>query len=208
MDRNLAAQLVGGGLLAAGAGLVWLAGEDDPDRTFEEGASEAEGPYDGPQWSQGMSGPIPNSYEALRALYGDFDYAPAPHARIKPDPDWVRANIRRFTLFDGKRPELHVLVGAEFAELYEQACKASGYHPKSVQTYVPRHKQWNVEKALSLHSWGIAIDFDPKLNGVNATSPAMPPAFADVFRQAGWFWGGDWHSYKDFMHIQRAGGAI
>jgi len=208
VDRDAAVQLVGGGLVAAGLGLVLLAGEEDADRTNEEGASEPEEPYTGPDWSAGMGYPIPNSYEALRALYGDFAWVEAAHARIVPDRAWRDANIVTKKLFDGKRVEIHSKVADEFAQLYEQAVAESGYHPASVQTYVPRHKQWNPQKDLSTHSWGIAIDFDPKKNGVNAPHPAVPDSFLDVFRRAGWWVGADWKHYKDYMHVQRAGGAI
>jgi hypothetical protein len=105
---------------------------------------------------------------------------------------------------------LHRLVAAEFARLFEQACTASAYTPASVQTFCARHTLWDTARSLSLHSWGIAIDFDPPINHMggedghgNPSKLRSTPLFVDVFRRAGWTWGGDW-KMRDDMHFQRA----
>lgn len=154
--------------------------------------------------------PVPDQAH-VRAVYGDFPYKEAKNGAIAIDPEWARQNITSVKLHDNKVRWLHKLVAAEFKALYEKAVKESGYHPVSVQTYVPRHTLWNPAKPLSMHSWGIAIDFDPSHNRMGGTDvdthgPSKlrkHPRFVEVFTDAGWEWGGSWRM-KDDMHFQRA----
>ena len=154
--------------------------------------------------------PIPDQ-QRLRAVYGDFQYTELKGGAIRVDPEWARRNIQTVRLHDNKVRWLHRLVAEEFAALYKQACEVSGYTPKQVQTYVPRHTLWNPDKPLSTHSWGIAVDFDPQRNRMGGTDgvthgPSMfrkHPEFVKVFTDAGWEWGGSWRM-RDDMHIQRA----
>jgi hypothetical protein len=55
--------------------------------------------------------------------------------------------------------------------------------------------------ALSMHSWGCALDFDPARNGMGDTTPNMDLRVVEEFEREGWEWGGHW---KDGMHFQAA----
>lgn len=59
---------------------------------------------------------------------------------------------------------------------------------------------------LSCHAFGVAIDFDadklPLGKGVAASE--MPEAVVTAFKQAGFFWGGDFTGRKDPQHFQLA----
>ena len=152
---------------------------------------------------------IPQNRRQVKQLYGDFSYTEGAGRRIKIDPDWVRDNIRTFELHTGDEVRLHKLVGDEFVRLFQEACDASDYTPKSVQTFVPRHFSKDKDSSLSYHSWGIAIDFDPQDNpkgGIRKDgSPSLMrlnPQFIMVFEVAGWRWGGSW-DIRDDMHFQR-----
>jgi hypothetical protein len=154
--------------------------------------------------------PIPWGRDGLTNTYGKFSYTEAAGGRIDIDPAWTTANIGVYTLHTGRIVKMHKLAGAEFVRLYHAACLASGYTPTSVQTFVPRHTLWDPSKPLSLHSWGIAVDFDPASNTMSGTDghggPSLMrqhPAFVKVFTDAGWTWGGNW-DMKDDMHFQRA----
>lgn len=134
------------------------------------------------------------------------EYSDGAGGRVNLAPAWVAANIVKVKLFDGKVVRLHRLVAAEFAQAYEAAVKASGYHPASVQTFVPRHLLWKPGANLSFHTYGIAVDFDP---GANPYGPRLgkldaAPAFVREMEARGWKWGGRWRpGYRDSMHFER-----
>lgn len=56
--------------------------------------------------------------------------------------------------------------------------------------------------ALSLHSWGIAIDVNAAWNGLGKV-PTLSAGFVKCFTDAGFEWGGTWQR-KDGMHFQLA----
>jgi len=58
------------------------------------------------------------------------------------------------------------------------------------------------KKRWSLHSFGLAVDFNASTNKMG-TFGDMHPAVVDIFRCYGWVWGGEFKR-KDPMHFQRA----
>ena len=55
---------------------------------------------------------------------------------------------------------------------------------------------------LSTHSWGIAIDLNSESNP-QGSAGNMDPEVIDIFRLAGFEWGGDWQGQtRDPMHFQ------
>ena len=155
-----------------------------------------------PQFSQ----PIPRR-AAIESFYGSFRYKDHPDTpgAIIIEREWVRQNIVGLTLHTGKKIWVHRLIAHELGELFEKACKVSGYTPKSVASWVPRHMRWDNKRNLSRHSWGIAFDIDPSLNGVGMKDTPLHrhPEWAQVFRDAGWTCGMDWKNYPDPMHFER-----
>ena len=59
-------------------------------------------------------------------------------------------------------------------------------------------------EALSMHSYGIAIDMAPGANKLGQKTTSLPEWYIDCFRDQGFFWGGDFESRKDPMHFQMA----
>ena len=66
--------------------------------------------------------------------------------------------------------------------------------------FVARHKCWNKTRRLSHHSWGIAIDLNPKKYPYG-TDKNPPKVIINIFKRHGFIHGGDWRS-KDGMHFQ------
>jgi hypothetical protein len=62
--------------------------------------------------------------------------------------------------------------------------------------------------ALSMHSYGIALDLDPEHNPFGQKwidhKNMMPLEVVEIFESAGWTWGGRWPSKPDPMHFQAA----
>lgn len=167
-------------------------------------------PYPGP----GADGEdIPKGYAQVKQVYGDFAHRSLPNGAAIIDPVWARNNIVTIKVVNGQNIQLHKNVANEFADLYKRAVEVSGYKPH-IGSWVPRHTLWDPSKPLSLHSWGIAVDFDSKKNkyGYKPNNPIRQfPDFIGVFEGAGWTWGGRWLPKKpddriiiDDMHFQRA----
>ena len=123
-------------------------------------------------------------------------------------PDVVRVELHNGDYARIARP-----FADEFARLFRVACEASGYTPESVQTYNPR--VIGGTDRLSMHAYGVAVDFDPDLNpwggiikrGSRKGEPSelrQHIAFVEVWEWAGWQWGGRWDGNAgDDMHVQR-----
>jgi hypothetical protein len=60
-------------------------------------------------------------------------------------------------------------------------------------------------KMISMHAYGLAIDFDAPHNGLGSKKHFFKPdnPLIKSFRDAGWTWGGTW-SRPDAMHVQYA----
>lgn len=155
---------------------------------------------------QAGKAPIPEGRARVSTVYGRFTYTKVPDSRnITLTGNWATKNIAFFRLHTGQSRQFHKAVGDEFVDVFRRACEAAGETPKSVQTFVPRFT--NGLKKLSMHSWGIAVDFDPSENPMGGRGSWMRTEagqkFVAVFEAAGWTWGGRW-KMKDDMHFQRA----
>jgi len=53
----------------------------------------------------------------------------------------------------------------------------------------------------SVHSWGLAVDFNADSNGYGE-EPSLSPEFVKCFAECGFEWGGLWSSTPDGMHFQ------
>jgi hypothetical protein len=134
--------------------------------------------------------------------FGAFSYRYFPDGTIQPDARWVEDNIVTASVPILGRVTCHRLMIPQLrgalADI-QAAGLASSLHSYD-GCYVPRFIESNPEHAISLHTWGIAIDLDASTNyrGIKGT---MDPKVVDIFKRWGFRWGGDW-DYTDPMHFE------
>ncbi len=134
--------------------------------------------------------------------FGAFSYTYFPDGTIAPDADWVRNNIVTTTMPIFGRVTCHRLMVPQLRGALQDVVDAglAGSLHTYDGCYVPRFIERNPMHAISLHTWGIAIDMDAATNyrGIKGT---MDPAVVQIFKKWGFRWGGDW-SYSDPMHFE------
>lgn len=120
----------------------------------------------------------------------------------------VEANLVTIN-FQGKSVRVHKLVKGAFEKVNREITAANtGYNFKSVGTYNWRTKNIPGQNSteLSTHSFGITMDINPATNPyTTANTHDIPPAVANIFKQNGFAWGGDWSPQHDWMHFQYEG---
>jgi hypothetical protein len=138
---------------------------------------------------------------AARA-FGAFSYKYFADGTIQPDAAWVRANIVSATVPIFGRITCHRLMIPQLRGALQDVVDAG--LASSLRTYngcyVPRFIERDPSHAISLHTWGIAIDLDAATNyrGIKGT---MDPHVVQIFKRWGFRWGGDW-KYTDPMHFE------
>jgi hypothetical protein len=134
--------------------------------------------------------------------FGAFSYRYFPDGTIEPDARWVRANIVTATVPVLGRVTCHRLLIPQLrgalADVEAAGLGSSLHHYDGC--YVPRFIERNPTHAISLHTWGIAIDLDAASNQRGGAG-TMDPKVVDIFKRWGFRWGGDW-SYTDPMHFE------
>jgi hypothetical protein len=140
-----------------------------------------------------------------RRAFQPFTYIDNGDGMIQIDPGWVRRNIvsAQVPIFRGHvvchRLIIHQLRGA----LQEIEDKGLAHLIDPTQyggCWVPRHIDFNPAKPLSMHSWGLAIDFNVSTNQLGAV-PKMDRRIVQIFESWGFVWGGHWRR-PDGMHFE------
>jgi hypothetical protein len=157
---------------------------------------------------------VPNGRAAVIATFSDISKYIRADGTLSPK--WEEEMIRRVTL-----PKPLPLSGAPDVNVTRVTCHKlivdvlrntlrdidGGGKWSSLNSYgggfVFRLKRTVSE--LSLHSWGIAWDFDPEHNQ-QGTTGSMDASIVQIFAAHGFFWGGNFQGTKDPMHFQYATG--
>jgi len=161
--------------------------------------------------------PVPHGYDQVLKVYGDI------RQYIRPDgtlhPRWEAEKITRVMLpapipyaadrsVKISRITAHILIAPEVKRIMEEIHGAGLWD--ALETYgggfVFRPVRGRTSK-LSLHSFGVAYDFDVEDNPLGSSKPnTMHPGIVAIFQKYGWLWGGRYETRKDPMHFQRATG--
>ena len=135
---------------------------------------------------------------------GTFTYTNGPDGTINPDRGWVTGYIRtesvpllgNVTCNKAFIPQLR----AALDEIVRSGL-ASAIHPDEYAgCYYPRYIGRSAANGLSLHSWGIAVDFNVPGNQ-RGTVGEMDRRVVAIMKKWGMAWGGDWN-YTDPMHFE------
>lgn len=179
-------------------------------------------PFDGPLSSR------PRNLAEVAKLFGD-PMRGGLYLR-KPDPKWearclveLHEETAILPRFGRRYWKHHKLIDEYVREAFTRAeLVAPGYAliERGTWAYNFRHMRHNPKLPLSYHSYGIAIDVNPKDNGAKTVTRKLErwspewkklwPAgvSADLvaaFKSCGFAWGGDWNGYCDPMHFEWKG---
>lgn len=166
--------------------------------------------------------PVPRGIEQIRVTYGD----PDADRNVTLDPEWFRANI---TTVEPPYPmrvswnpdtvvnriQCHKAVALSLLD----ALKAIRDFKGEAYLYDHHYDYWggcfNFRQmrgypALSVHSWGCAVDVCPQLGRFGNLDDALtyPEFITMAFEVRGWRWGGRWRApySPDGMHFQACSG--
>jgi len=137
--------------------------------------------------------PAPGSYADLYAHYGDPRTPNFEATYIVTHAHEVGGHMVNIACHVAIEDRLHLV----FADLI-----ASG-HIGLLHTFDGSFVVRTIRGASnpSLHSWGLAMDFNAATNRLGAT-PTMPAEVVAAFKAHGFVWGGDFNHRKDGMHFQ------
>ena len=140
-----------------------------------------------------------------RSAFEPYTYVDNGDGMIQIDPGWVSRNIvrARVPILTGEvichRLMVDQLHGA-LQELVDLGLDGLIDPTQYGGCWVPRHIDFNPTKPLSMHSWGLAVDFNVSTNGLGKV-PTMDPRVVEVFDRWGFVWGGRWQR-PDGMHFE------
>lgn len=140
-----------------------------------------------------------------RNAFEPFDYVDNGDGMITIDPAWVARNIvrRQVPVFTGEVVCHRLMVDQLAGALAEVEARGLAHliDPSDYGgCYVPRHILFNPSAPLSMHAWGLAVDFNVATNGYGA-EPQLDMRIVEIFERWGFVWGGRW-STPDGMHFE------
>lgn len=139
------------------------------------------------------------------AHFEPFSYIDHGDGMITVDPAWVREWIvsAPLPIFGGTArchkvmmPQLiNALLDVQAAGL-APLIDGGGYGG----CFVPRHILFDPNRPISMHAWGLAVDFNVRTNQYGAV-PTLDHRIVEIFERWGFRWGGDWTT-PDGMHFE------
>jgi peptidoglycan hydrolase-like protein with peptidoglycan-binding domain len=154
----------------------------------------------------------------LKRIFGNFKYDIQPNgSSIKITDNWEKDNLVYITVsalktlppYKTDKLRVHKKVASQFLQLFQDWEKAGLLHLLKTYegSYNPRLIRGS-DTALSTHSFGIAIDFNAKWNGLGVIPPKVGAEgsvreLVEIANKNGFYWGGHF-TRKDGMHFEVA----
>lgn len=144
---------------------------------------------------------IPTSMQEVVDIFGKIVYEDLSNGNIKIINDWANINIIKVDLPIVRNKWIHRKLKGAFTDALTMV-EEFGLANEISQfgTWSPRHKMHNINRSLSLHSWGIACDINWAQNRYG-TNGNLHPKIIEAFEKHGFSWGGRW-KHKDPMHFE------
>lgn len=146
----------------------------------------------------------------IKQRFGEFAYRETRTDRIETDDEWYEANIVTVTLprLGQFRCHKDIVPYVQGALLELEARGLAGEVDEAdfqlaggcYNARLARGGDLDRGFAVSRHSWGIAIDFNPSTN-VFGQPPTLSAEFGQVLREWGFSWGAGWR-VSDPMHFE------
>lgn len=153
--------------------------------------------------TQPASAPAPSG-TVSGATIGTMQFRILQNGFIDPDPSWVASNITTGTVPILGSVQCHRIMIPQLASALQEisdAGLASEIRPGDYAgCYVPRFIDRDPRRGLSMHAFGLAVDFNVSTNGLG-TAGDMHPTVVRIFEKWGFAWGGYW-SRPDPMHFE------
>lgn len=145
------------------------------------------------------------SGSAARNAFEPFGYISLGDGMIQIERGWVSRNIvsADVPVFPGTVRCHRLLIPQLRGALQEIQAEGLDQHIRPNEyggCFSPRHVMFNPNRGLSMHAWGLAIDFNVSTNSYGA-HPDMHPRIVEIFQKWGFVWGGHW-STPDGMHFE------
>ncbi len=155
--------------------------------------------------------PVPHGLNEIIATFGDIHEYVGTDGEL--DPRWEADFLARVNLpfplrlaWDLSRTITQMTCHRRMTGIY--ASVFTSVQQSGLQTRVASfggcfaYRPQRTGSKLSTHSWGIAIDLNPATNPQGSDGD-MDPELVEIFRCAGFEWGGDWKGKtRDPMHFQ------
>ncbi|MBW3657765.1 MAG: M15 family metallopeptidase [Actinobacteria bacterium] len=141
-----------------------------------------------------------------RTHFEPFSYTDLGDGMIVIDPAWVKKWIVPVEIPGMGTTRVHRIMAPQLMAALREVQEAGLYgHFKKEQfagAWVPRHIDWRPDRPLSMHAWGLAIDFNAQDNWLGK-KPVMDVRIVRIFEKWGFQWGG-WWNRPDGMHFELA----
>jgi hypothetical protein len=157
----------------------------------------------------------PKGLEQIAATFGDVRKYILHDGTL--DPRWQSESLASVTLpfplilsFDESKTithfSCHKLLGGVFVDVFAKIVSAGLQNKLTSFGGCFAFRPERTGTKLSTHCWGIAVDLNPQSNQQGSAGD-MDAGVIEVFRAAGFEWGGDWTgTTRDGMHFQFCSG--
>ncbi|HEX2028588.1 MAG TPA: M15 family metallopeptidase [Nitriliruptorales bacterium] len=139
------------------------------------------------------------------AHFEPFSYIDHGDGMISVDPAWVREWIvsAPLPIFGGVARCHKVMLPQLINALLDVQAAGLGHlidRSDYGGCFVPRHILFDPDRPISMHAWGMAVDFNVRSNQYGAV-PTLDHRIVGIFEHWGFRWGGDWTT-PDGMHFE------